>query len=879
MSDDRTSDAQTPDAQTSEARTPEAPALDVPALSLVVLIGASGSGKSSFAARHFGRYESVSSDVCRGIVSDDENDQSATAAAFALLEHVAGVRLDAGLLTVIDATSVQSAARAQLVRVAREHDVLPVAIVLDVEEEVCAARNAARPDRDFGAHVVARQVSQLKRSLKGLKREGFRTVHVLRGAAQVEAASVVRTPLRTDRTDLTGPFDVIGDVHGCRAELEELLEALGYALVRDAEKGPVDAVPPPGRRAVFLGDLVDRGPDSPGVLRLVMGMVAADHALAVPGNHEHKLVRALDGRDVQRTHGLETTMAQLESEPEEFVTAAREFCRALVSHLTLDGGALVVAHAGLKEAYQGRSSGRVRAFALYGDTTGESDAFGLPVRYPWAQDYRGSATVLYGHTPVPQTEWVNNTMCLDTGCVFGGRLSALRYPEREVVAVDAHQVWSEPVRPLASTVPERADGVLHLSDVIGRRAVQTTHGGVVTIAEDQSAGALEVMSRFALPPAHLLWLPPTMAPAPTSALDGALEHPLAAFEAYRGDGVAQVVCQEKHMGSRAVVLVRRDPDAPTGSGDGSSTAPGVGPGAVHTRTGRSFFDPATTATLLARVRVAADEAGLWHELGTDWLLLDAELLPWSAKAEGLVKERYATVGAAARAALPAAVEVLDAAAVRGLDVGGLRERTAARERDAAAFTDAYRRYVAPTDGLEGVSLAPFAVLASAGACHAGRDHGWHLSVADRLVEVDPALFTPTRRTVVETGDEASTAAGTRWWEDLTAAGGEGMVVKPLAGLLTTRARRSGGRVLVQPGLKVRGVEHLRMVYGPDYLEAATLDRLRSRQLGRKRSLAQREHALGLEAIERVVAGEPLWRVHEAVFAVLAAESEPVDPRL
>ena len=863
----------------SEPEAPDAPVLEIPALALVVLVGASGSGKSTFAARCFGRYETVSSDVCRGIVSDDENDQGATAAAFALLGHIAGVRLDAGRLTVVDATSVQPSARAELVALARSHDVLPVAIVLDVPEDVCAARNAARPDRDFGAHVVARQSAQLRKSLKGLKREGFRVVHVLRGVEQVEAASIERVPLRTDRTDLTGPFDVVGDVHGCRAELEELLIRLGYDLVRDGAGRPVDAVPPAGRRAVFLGDLVDRGPDTPGVLRLVMGMVAADHALAVPGNHEHKLVRALDGRDVARTHGLETTMEQLAGEDDAFVTAVREFCRSLVSHYTLDGGRLVVAHAGLKEAYQGRSSGRVRSFALYGDTTGESDEFGLPVRYPWAQDYRGSATVLYGHTPAPEPEWVNDTLCLDTGCVFGGRLSALRWPERELVAVEAHQVWSEPVRPLHPPEPERPDGVLMLSDVLGRRAITTTHGGVVTIAQEQSAGALEVMSRFALPPAHVVYLPPTMAPAPTSHRQGYLEHPEAAFAAYAGDGVAQVVCEEKHMGSRAVVLVRRDPQAPTGSGDGRGTAPGVGPGAVHTRTGRSFFDADLTAALLGRVRHAVGAAGLWERLGTDWLLVDAELLPWTAKAEGLVRERYAAVGAAARAALPAALDVLDAAAARGLDVAALRGRTAARLDDAEAFTAAYRRYVAPTDGLDGVTIAPFAVLASAGASHAGRDHRWHLGVADALVAADPALFTPTRRLVVDTGDEASVAAGTAWWEDLTASGGEGMVVKPLAGLLTTRERRGGGPVLVQPGLKVRGREYLRMVYGPDHTEPAALERLRGRRLGRKRAMAQREHALGLEAVERVVAGEPLWRVHEAVFAVLAAESEPVDPRL
>ena len=342
---------------------------------------------------------------------------------------------------------MQPAARRPFVELARTHDVLPVAIVLDLPKSLCTQRNSSRPDRTFASQVIHRQHDQLRRSLRGLNREGFRKIHVLRSPAQVEAAVVVRERLLTDYRDRTGPFDVIGDVHGCRTELETLLGKLGYRVIRDGSGRAVDAEPPGGRTAVFLGDLVDRGPDSAGVLRLVMGMVAAGHALAVPGNHENKLTRALSGRNVQVSHGLAETLSQLAGEDEAFRKDVAEFCRGLVSHLVLDGGHLVVAHAGLKEAYQGRASGRVRSFALYGDTTGETDEFGLPVRYPWAHDYRGRAMVLYGHTPTPEPEWVNNTMCLDTGCVFGGRLTALRYPEKEVVSVPAERVWYEPARP------------------------------------------------------------------------------------------------------------------------------------------------------------------------------------------------------------------------------------------------------------------------------------------------------------------------------------------------------------------------------------------------------------------------------------------------
>jgi protein phosphatase len=437
---------------------------------------------------------------------------------------------------------------------------------------------------------------------------------------------------------------------------------------------------------------------------------------------------------------------------------------------------------------------------------------------------------------------------------------------------------------VASGAGRREPDVLDLGDVLGSRVIETGYLPRVGVREGHAAAALEVISRFAVDPRWLLYLPPTMSPVATSPRHDLLEHPDQAFAAYRADGVDAVVCEEKHMGSRAVLLVCRSPDV-------AAERFGVpGPGAIWTRTGRPFFAAELTAALIGQLRAAAEQAGLFTELGTSWLLLDAELLPWNVKAGPLLRDQYAAVGAAARAALPAAVAVLEQASARNLPGDGdaaqltaLLDRTRNRSAHAAAFTAAYLRYCWETQDLSGVRVAPFQLLASEGAVYQTHPHLWHLDVADRLAAARPELIATTRRLAARTSDPASTAAATQWWEELTVAGGEGMVVKPAANLthpsIPAQPGTSAHPGLVQPGLKVRGREYLRIIYGPDYTNPAHLTRLRQRAVGHKRSLALREYALGLEALDRVARGEPLWRVHECVFAVLALESEPIDPRL
>ena len=697
--------------------------LTVPEFSLVVLVGASGSGKSQFALKHFKRTEVLSSDYCRGLVSDDENDQAATKDAFDVLQYIAAKRLAGSRLTVIDATNVQMEARKPLLALARQYHCLAIAIVLNLPESVCVDRNKERPDRNFGRRVVAQQRSQLRRSMRGLRREGFRYVYELKSLEEVEAVEIERTRLWTNRRDEHGPFDIIGDIHGCADELEQLLVQLGYARVGDGWS----YTHPEGRRPVFLGDVVDRGPRILDSYRIVHETVERGAGICVPGNHDVKLVKKLRGKNVKIAHGLEKTLEELDALPEEkrgaVTTRMAEFFDSLVSHFVLDDGKLVVAHAGMRQDFQGRASGRVRDFALYGETTGETDEFGLPVRYNWAADYRGPATVVYGHTPVPEPEWLNRTINIDTGCVFGGKLTALRYPELELISIGAAATYSEPVKPLDAssgsglTAQQEYDDLLDMEDVTGKRIINTRLRPNITIREENATAALEAVSRFAADPKWLIYMPPTMSPSETSKREDLLEHPDEAFSYFQKRGVAQVVCQEKHMGSRAIVIVCKGADAARERFGVLGPEAEIG-GICYTRTGRRFFeDRDVESQLLEHVRSAVNEAGLWDELETTWLCLDCELMPWSAKAQELLKQQYAAVGAAAIAANAEALAQLETAEARGADVSDLVAQARQRQDMVEQYRAAYRRYCWRVNDVSDLKLAPFHLLASEGAVH------------------------------------------------------------------------------------------------------------------------------------------------------------------
>ncbi|MDE0124928.1 MAG: polynucleotide kinase-phosphatase [Bryobacterales bacterium] len=847
--------------------------ITIPDFSLVVLVGPTGAGKSTFGEKHFLETEIVSSDRCRGLVSDDVTDQSATDDAFALLHYTAGLRLKRRKLTVIDSTAVRREDRSNVVKLARVHHALPIALVFDIDPSTCNERNRAR-GRRLGAHVARNQSWQLRKGLRGLRREGFGSVYVMKSPEDAEAAELAREPLWTDRRRDHGPFDIIGDVHGCFDELAALLERLGYRIdpFEVGSERLIRARHPEGRKAVFVGDLTDRGPRNVDSLRLVAGICEDGNGLCVMGNHDFKLSRWLRGNKVQVTNGLDLTAAELERTSKAFRRRILAFLGTMRSHYWLAGGRLVIAHAGLKEEMHGRASRAMREFSLFGETTGETDEQGLPVRLEWARDYRGRAEVIFGHTPVAKAEWLNRTLCIDTGCVIGGELTAYRWPEREVVAVPAARQYAVPAKPPVSrggrSAQQEHDELLYFDDYTGKRRIGTRFGRTITIPAENSLAALETLSRFGIDPRWLIYLPPTMSP-PAGAPEGPfLEHPEQAFKYFKTLGICDLVAEEKHMGSRALLVVAKDAATARsrfGAEDGKS-------GVVYTRTGRSFFrSDSDEAEVVARVGAAMDSSGLWDDLATGWVLLDAEVMPWSAKAGQLLGSQYRPTVAGARSSAEALIEAIGRT-VGAVDLDPLRESAERQLANATQMGIALEGYCWDAETIDDYRIAPFHLLAAEEQVFIDKPHTWHMDTISRIADTQPILQSTVWRRV-NVDEEADRKAVVEWWLEHTGRGGEGIVVKPSEWTL----RRPG--TFVQPALKVRGREYLRIIYGPDYCEPRHLERLRHRTLGHKRSKAARETQLGFEGLYRFVESQPLAKVHECVHGVLALESEPVDPRL
>jgi protein phosphatase len=840
---------------------------------LVLLVGCIGAGKSTLAQRLFEKHEIVSIDDYREVVSGDRRDQGATADAVAVAAEVVERRLKRRLLTVIDATNVRSEDRRVWTEIAARTHSLVTAIVLDPGQGFCQRMAEARDGDRHSPKAVAQQHNTLARDRRRLKHDGIRNIVTLSDPAMIAAAELVRRPTWNDLRTEHGPFDIIGDIHGMTDELEELLVKLGWAVIwvnNPGEGRHPSLFHPDGRKLVFLGDACDRGPRSLDALLIMKEAVSSGHGFAVASNHDDRLQRWLKGREVTISHGLDATIAEFEGKSAQFRSDMADFIDGLSGHLVFDGGRLAVAHVGLREDMILGASREARQFAVFGPM-GLPGKDGKIAREDWADEYRGSTHIVYGHTVVDEPVWHNRTINIDTGAVFGGSLTALRWPEKELVSVKAKSQHAILDNPPFSRKKTDDPALISFSEVSGKKYVETSVLGRITVDARHMSGALEHFARHTIDPRWLVYVPPTMSPVEASSEGDFLEHPEQAFDYYRKQGLKEVVMETKHMGSRALALVCRDEETARnrfGVTDGST-------GHIWSRSGRPFFKDADRHDVLRKIAAGAAQS-LFKTLATDWLLLDCEIMPWNAKAAELIERQYAPTGSAAALSAIHAADALARFADRGLeDMSELTKRMSRRHYNAVAFGEAWRGYCWNVDDIDDVTIAPFHVLASEGRVHHSAAHLQHIAwITELAAHVDDLRFAATSCMTVDLNDPSQMKMATDHWLTETEKGAEGVVVKPSVFHVGGDKRSS-----IQPALKVRGRNYLRIIYGPDYDLPDNLSRLRERGIAQKRQRALQQAALGIEGLERLVRGDPVRSFHQCVFASIALDSDALDPRL
>ncbi|KAB7705330.1 polynucleotide kinase-phosphatase [Bacillus aerolatus] len=863
--------------------------LTLPYSGIILLTGPSNSGKSTLLKRLIDEQqilpsEVISSDDFRIMVSNiefidwrnrpkEEADglfdeyQQISQEAFDMMDALIESRCRLNKLTFVDATHLQPDDRKKYISLARKHHVPVMALVLDTAQETLLERDALR-ENPRGSRRIKQQFQVFKREKRFIKKEGFTAVYMI-DANELANVEIYKRANPVE-IDLHEGIDVIGDIHGCFDEMIALLEKLGY------EKNEEDLyVHPEGRKFVSVGDVMNRGPKSLETMMFFLRHVKAGAAYMIDSNHGWKIARWLDGRNVTLSHGDEKVAEEFTKYEEmndaeqsiQLKNELKEFLLEAPSHYVFKKNnipVLVCTHAGIKDEFIGKQSHQISDFCRYGDTDG-FDEDGKPIRKDWFVHHKKSVLIIWGHDPKPQPLLMNQTINIDQGAVFGGQLTAFRYPEQTFAAVKAEKDYSgADNNPLKEWEKKRLDPP-NIGKFINGYSVLTEEAGEIRVFDDTVKPAIDTVSHFTVPIEQLVYIPPTMSPTPNpSSLSSYLEHPQEAIDYYRGHGIETLVAEKKHMDSRAVLLLFRNETAAR-KYIGTGTL-----GAIYTRTGRRFFDKTTEKTVVSALNEDLQRAGYFDTNQTDFILLDAEIMPWNLKAKELISSQYAHVAENALLDRTILKNKLSAAAGRHDAIQSWLEEHHEKVNNALVFKEVFQKYCWDIEGVQNIQIAPFHVLAHSGETFFHKPHMWHMEKNREFARYS-SFFVETEWKLIH--DESSAEEVIKWWKDMTEEGHEGIVIKPEFFIAKNKGK------LLQPAIKVRGRKYLNIIYGMDYLERANLERLKKRNTGKKQKLALKEFALGVEGIQRFVNGESLERIHECVLGTLAMEADRVDPRL
>ncbi|WP_214842457.1 polynucleotide kinase-phosphatase [Exiguobacterium sp. s150] len=862
--------------------------IQLPYAGIVLLIGPSNSGKSTWLNQLIEieiirPSEVVSSDDYRKLVGDvehidwkghppDEADslfetyQDISTEAFALMTLLIEARARLNKLTIIDATHLYASDRKKYIELAHRLHQPIYALVLDIAQPILLERDRLR-DFPRGGRRVKQQVQVFNREKRTIKREGFNQIHVISDVSQVNVERENMNPLHLSSER---GIDVIGDIHGCFDEFLELLERLGY---RPNDEGLY--VHPEGRVFLSLGDIMSRGPKSLETIEFFIRHVEADIAHMIDSNHGWKVFRWLEGRNVTMKHGDELFVEELQMYEKQKGSDATETLKSSMkrllkhapSHYVLtkqDIPTAVCVHAGIRDEFIGKTSRDISDFCRYGDNEGFDEA-GKPIRKDWTVQHKSKTLIIWGHDPRPRPLRLNHTINIDQGVVFGGRLTAFRYPEQTIVQVEAKQDYAQvDDNPLVTLEAKRLDPP-NIGKLMNGYTVDTEAFGEIRVSKETALPSIDLVSHHTVPLEELVYIPPTMSPTPKpSEEEDYLEHPNEAIAYYREHGITRLIAEKKHMGSRAILLLFKNEDAAE-KAIGRRTK-----GIIYTRSGRKFFEREQEHEIVSRLHQSLTTHDYFTTYQTDFVLLDAEILPWNLKARELIRNQYAHVAEQALLDRKQLQQTLESAVDHVEGIQDWFTEVNQKLEQAETFKQAFQTYCWDVEEIDSIQIAPFHVLAHSEETFFNQSHEWHMSMNQKLAEMDD-LFLATDYKIIEDTDSANDVI--EWWKTMTEDGHEGIVIKPERFMTKVDGK------LIQPAIKVRGRKYLSIIYGMDYLEPDNLKRLKKRNVSKKQKLALREFALGMEGIKRFVHRESLERYHECVLATLAMEAEPVDPRL